>query len=345
MAQGFMAPPQQEEAAQQDGEPWRHAFRSLKRFVAAPMQQQDGESLETPLASDMEAGVQEAHTQMARWTRSAFGRVRNHAAQAAEQAQQGIQQGVERAQTVDWQEKVQGVRGNLSRSFEGVAHVTTSASSAVQDRVVQGAERVRSVEWGEQVQGLQRGVSTGFENIASGAQAASSNVRESAGVAAGASRQALHVAGERVQGAAQLAMDPQKLMRFGGVFFLGILLVVISFNFLPALLLKPGNFAVFFTAGSMTIMSSFILLHGYQGFYEGMIQKQRLPFSVTYAVGLVGTLWATLIQRSFIFTAVFAIMQACALLYLTCSYVPGGTAFLNMVGRFGGRSVRSVALG
>merc|ERR1740123_801592 len=171
---------------------------------------------------------------MGRWASSAFSRLQNTAVQAAEQAQQGFQ----RAQTMDWQEQAESVRGGLSRNFsqglDSVARVTTSASSAVQHQVAQGVESARTADWQDQLQGVQSGLSKGFEKVATGAQAATSTVRENATVAAGAvrenataaagaSRQALSVAGGRVQGAAQLAMDPKKLMKFGGVFFLGIL--------------------------------------------------------------------------------------------------------------------------
>merc|ERR1712032_107161 len=130
-------------------------------------------------------------------------------------------------------------------------------------------------------------------------------------------------------------MNPAKLGQFIGILLTGFILLIISFNFLPMLLIKPQMFALFFTMGSMTTLSSFIVLSSPWAFAQQMMQSRKLPFSVAYIVGLVGTLWATLIQRSYIFTAVFVIVQALALLYFLFSYLPGGTAFLDMIGRFG----------
>jgi len=140
-------------------------------------------------------------------------------------------------------------------------------------------------------------------------------------------------------------MDPRKLLRFGAVFGVGLLLILISLNFLPMLLLKPQMFASFFTMGSMTTMSAFALLAGPAAFAAAMAQPKKLPFAAAYIVGLIGTLWATLIKHSYILTAIMVLLQAIALLYFVCSYLPGGTATLNMLGRFGGRSVRSLAMG
>merc|ERR1711972_960119 len=108
-------------------------------------------------------------------------------------------------------------------------------------------------------------------------------------------------------------------------------------------LLAPQKFAVFFTLGSITILSSFVILNGPQAFGKQLIQKNRRPFSAAYITGLVGTLWATIIKRSFIFTAVFAILQALALLYFVCSFLPGSTSFLNLLGLAGRRTVRALA--
>jgi len=331
-----------------EGEPWQSALRSLQRFVSNPGgPPRDPDSLATPLASDLEIGQDEP--QWASWARSAVGRVREQAGQAAEHAQQSFQQATERAQTMDWNEQVQGMRGSVSRGLENLASTTSSATTSLQERVTQGVDRAKSVDWQEHAKGFQRGVTQSFETVSTSvsttASSATASLQENASAVAGASRRALSVANDRVSGAAALAMDPAKLARFAGVFLLGVFFIMISLNFLPALLLKPGNFAMFFTLGSVTMLSSFVVLNGPQAFMAQLMQRSKLPFSGAYLVGLIGTLVATLFLRSYLFTAIFAITQALALLYLVASYLPGGTSFLNFLGRAGGRSVRSVALG
>eukprot|EP00434_Breviolum_minutum_P008710 symbB.v1.2.007678.t1/scaffold475.1/size199048/19 len=75
---------------------------------------------------------------------------------------------------------------------------------------------------------------------------------------------------------------------------------------------------------------------------EQASQRKKLPFTLAYTLGLLGTLWATFIRRSYIFTAIFAVIQLVSLLYYICSHFPGGTSTLNLLGRMGGRSARSL---
>mmetsp|Transcript_25132 Transcript_25132/g.43934 ORF Transcript_25132/g.43934 Transcript_25132/m.43934 type:complete len:97 (-) Transcript_25132:165-455(-) len=87
-------------------------------------------------------------------------------------------------------------------------------------------------------------------------------------------------------------------------------------------------------------MSSFVVLNGPSHFAKALAQKEKLPFSGAYVIGLLGTLWGTLIAKSYIFTAIFAITQAVALLYFVCSYLPGGKSMVNICCRGMGRGVR-----
>lgn len=136
-------------------------------------------------------------------------------------------------------------------------------------------------------------------------------------------------------------MSPAKLAKFAGVFMVGIFLISMSFSFLPMLVIAPQKFALLFAFGSVTMLSSFGILKGPQAFLSGMAQREQLPFSVLYGVGLVGTLVATIIMRSFLLTAVFGLMQAAGLLYFMASYVPGGKAAVNFCGKLCSKAARA----
>merc|ERR1711920_1080792 len=138
-------------------------------------------------------------------------------------------------------------------------------------------------------------------------------------------------------------MSPAKLAQFGGVFFIGIFLISMSMTFLPTLVIAPQKFALMFAFGSMTLLSSFAILKGPSAFFSSLVAREKLPFSLMYLVGLVGTLVATIVMRSFVFTAVFGVTQAIALLYFLASYVPGGKAILNFCGRCCSKSARVVS--
>ncbi|CAE8640838.1 unnamed protein product, partial [Polarella glacialis] len=143
-----------------------------------------------------------------------------------------------------------------------------------------------------------------MENVASTASSASSSfqerlgdthvlqmARENSASALGSARGALSIAGERVSGVAAITMDPRRLWRFLVTFAAGSLLILISLNFLPMLVIAPATFSLLFTCGSITMLSSFVLLNGPQAFLQQVSQRRKLPFSVAYLVGLLGTLW------------------------------------------------------
>lgn len=151
--------------------------------------------------------------------------------------------------------------------------------------------------------------------------------------------------GSSLSGVGALAMSPAKLLQFVGIFMVGMFLISMSFSFLPLLPIKPQKFALLFALGSVTMLGSVAWLKGPQAFLGIAMQRDKLPFSGAYVVGLLGTFWATLIARSYVFTAIFALMQAIGLLYFLASFVPGGKSVLNCLGRFFGRAARTVFRG
>jgi len=343
---------------EESGASWQSALGSFARMARATLQvtpQED--ALTEPLALASEPPNAPPDVEMGGMGAAVTGWMA--------QAQQGLSQGLEKAKSVEWGEQLKGAQGSLSRSFSTVSESAASASGVLQDRVSQGVERAKSFELGEHTKGMQRSLSRGFETVADGTSSVTSSVssatsslqdrigdvqmvqsaKEGASAAAGAAKGALSVAGERASSAAALAMDPQKLKWFLIVFMTGSLFILFSLYFLPALLFAPQRFALLFTLGSSTMLSSFLFLSGPWAFISQLAKPNKLPFSSAYVVGVIGTFWATLIRRSYIFTSLFAMLQALALLYLVCSHFPGGRAGLNMLGRLGGRSVRSLALG
>eukprot|EP00929_Paragymnodinium_shiwhaense_P047876 TRINITY_DN24286_c0_g1_i1.p1 TRINITY_DN24286_c0_g1~~TRINITY_DN24286_c0_g1_i1.p1 ORF type:complete len:383 (-),score=71.48 TRINITY_DN24286_c0_g1_i1:142-1290(-) len=356
---------------------WRSSFGSFVRRArtAGISALAQAEELTAPLAGsasssspspDIEEGGATADGRESRWTAWAR-QVQQHAAQTAESAQQGLQQQLERAKQVDWTEQVKDIHSNVATGFQRVADGTSSASSSLSASLTEGVERAKTAEWGEPVHHLQRGMSRSFESVSTAVSSTSiqmqergqaglqhlsestaqvgQQAKENAAAAAERARGTISVVGERAQGAATLAMSPMKLAQFVGVLGVGVLFILMSFNFLPILLIAPKQFAMLFTIGSLIVMSSFVLLSGFSSFLSQMTQRSRLPFTVAYCIGLFGTLWATLIKRSYIFTAIFAILQAGALIYFVAGFIPGGRAGLGMMCRMGGRSARSLMLG
>jgi len=209
-------------------------------------------------------------------------------------------------------------------------------------------EKANSAEWGGQAKawssdlGRTLGrVSDGAVSVSAGlsekAKAASLDAQNKAALAAGSAKGALSSAGSSLGGMGDLMRSPAKLFQFAGIFMFGLFLISLSFSFLPLLPIQPQKFSLLFALGSLTVLGSVAWLKGPTAFLGVMVQGDKLPFSVLYAGGLVGSLWATLIARSYIFTAVFSFMQVVGLLYYLASFLPGGKVVLNFFGRLCGK--------
>mmetsp|Transcript_31041 Transcript_31041/g.43012 ORF Transcript_31041/g.43012 Transcript_31041/m.43012 type:complete len:244 (+) Transcript_31041:99-830(+) len=112
-----------------------------------------------------------------------------------------------------------------------------------------------------------------------------------------------------------------------GVFFLFLALTVA----LPVIVVFPTKFALCFTLGCFLIVSSFVVLKGWRLQTAHMLSHERLPFTVGFAGSMGMTLYAALVQHSYINSLFFSGIQVLALVYYLCSYLPGGAAGLHML--------------
>jgi len=369
------------------GDTWRSLGSLARRaregaLASLPQRSQDAE-LRAPLASSSSEGPPlntsssssadadpergDNTLQWSSWARRAAEQATETTKRAAERAAEQAQQGLAKAKSVDWGERVKTMQSDAANSFERVQESTSSATSSVLERVSHGVDRAKSFDTArisEQAGDLRRGMSTRIDSVSDTVSSAGLAMQERGqagmqtikdaqvlqGVADGAAsaadrtRGALSIAGEQASGAAALAMSPRRIAKFFALFAMGCFFIILSLNFLPMLLIAPSSFSLLFTIGSVTVLGSFVFLSGPKAFAEKQLQRHKLPFAVAYLLGLLGTLWATIIRRSYIFTALFAVVQALALLYYVCSGVPGGRAGLNMLFSFGGRSARSLLL-
>ena len=79
-------------------------------------------------------------------------------------------------------------------------------------------------------------------------------------------------------------------------------------------------------------------------FFKHLASVERLPFSVSYGLSLVGTLYCSLVMGSYLLTLIFSIVQVVALSYFLVSYIPGGTGALTMVGTVIGGGLKSIVV-
>ena len=122
----------------------------------------------------------------------------------------------------------------------------------------------------------------------------------------------------------------------------GAVCMVFAFTFLPFVILSPHKFALLFTLGSALMLASFSFLRGHVAFIKHLSSMDRLPFSGSYVVSLVGTLYSSLVMGSYLLTLIFSIIQVVALLYFLVSYIPGGVSALTFIGSMMGSGLKSL---
>lgn len=205
------------------------------------------------------------------------------------------------------------VTGGLSSMAAGLS----SAASTVQ----------------EKGKGLRESVEAAEAAVKGKARATSDKISQATKGAKDGVKSRLSTAQDSVASMTTLTMSPARLLQFGGLFLVGLMLMSMSFSFLPLLAVQPQKFALLFAAGSTVTMVSFGMLRGWTEFSKSLLQTDKLPFSMAYIVGLVGTLVATLAMQSYLLTIVFGAIQAFSLMYFMASFIPGGQALLNFLGR------------
>ena len=134
------------------------------------------------------------------------------------------------------------------------------------------------------------------------------------------------------------AVTQQQYAYFFGFLGVGVLLVLLSFFvFLPMIILRPSKFAITFSLGSMLILMSLGFLRGWKSMVQGMVERERIGPSALYVGSLVGTLWASLVAKSYLLSIGMVGVQVAMLTYYVVSLVPGGAAGLRVLagGAFG----------
>jgi len=128
----------------------------------------------------------------------------------------------------------------------------------------------------------------------------------------------------------EVAISRRTWMSFFGCVCLGSALMSLAFCFLPMIVLAPQKFALLFTLGSMFFLCSFSILKGHKAFMRHLLSRGRILFTTTYASSMVGTLWASLVYRSYVLALLFSVVQVCALAWFLFSYIPGGRRALSV---------------
>ena len=90
---------------------------------------------------------------------------------------------------------------------------------------------------------------------------------------------------------------------------MGALFLLISFMLLPAIVLSPQKFSMFFTLGSVFLLVGFAFMKGPYKYAKNLFAKERLLFSVAYLASIIFTIYASIIVGSYLMTILASALQ------------------------------------
>ncbi|PLW55010.1 hypothetical protein PCANC_02530 [Puccinia coronata f. sp. avenae] len=116
---------------------------------------------------------------------------------------------------------------------------------------------------------------------------------------------------------------------------------LISFFTLSILIIKPRKFAVSFSLGSILFMTGFMVLQGPVQHIQHIFSTPRLPFTLSYFISLVSTLYFSIALHSYLGTLISGLIQVIVLVVYFMAYFPGGLTTLRFMGNIGMRGASS----
>ncbi|CAF1147125.1 unnamed protein product [Adineta steineri] len=116
----------------------------------------------------------------------------------------------------------------------------------------------------------------------------------------------------------------QRILGFMMCLVMGLLFMALATLYIPVIVFKARKFALLFSFGSLFFLSSFSMLWGPMNHLKHLLNIDRLPFSVSYLVTLIGTIYYSVWVRSYFLTIMFVLLQLGALVWYIISYIPGG---------------------
>jgi len=127
----------------------------------------------------------------------------------------------------------------------------------------------------------------------------------------------------------------QRMYGFGICFLVGVVI-----SFMSTIFLSTGSiiaFGVIYTFGNIVCLLSTSFLVGPGKQLKTAFAKTRVGATIIYLVSMGATLFCAIFLHSVLLTLICCIVQFCALLWYSLSYIPyARTLVKNMVGRGAG---------
>ncbi|PSC75903.1 Vesicle transport SFT2B [Micractinium conductrix] len=116
----------------------------------------------------------------------------------------------------------------------------------------------------------------------------------------------------------------QRVIGFATCVGIGLLLSFMA----PMFIFRPTKFAAIYSMGSILSMCSTLFLMGPAKQMKRMFDGRRWPSTCIYLCALALTLVSALVFHSIFLCLVCIVVQFCAMLWYSASYIPGAQGFI-----------------
>lgn len=104
----------------------------------------------------------------------------------------------------------------------------------------------------------------------------------------------------------------------------GALFILISFLYVPFIILYPWKFSAFFSFGSFLFLLSFIFVYGTCGCLEMLFKKERTAFTLLYLLSIIVGNILSHIVNLYIIVLICSGIQLITVSIFTVTFIPGG---------------------
>jgi len=120
-----------------------------------------------------------------------------------------------------------------------------------------------------------------------------------------------------------------RLYGFAGCFVAGWIITIISLFALPQIISHPEKFAILYTVGNVVALCSTMFLWGPCKQLKDMFKPIRAGATIVYLLSMGFTLFAAFYLHIWALVIVSVIVQLCAMIWYSASYIPYGRAMIQ----------------
>ena len=122
----------------------------------------------------------------------------------------------------------------------------------------------------------------------------------------------------------------KSIIIFLALFGSGILLLFLSFIFIPTIIISPAKFSLCFSLGSLLFLTSFLFWYGTKKYFEKIFSKERFWISILFVVSIfIGCGFA--LGKHYLISLICSVFQLVNLVLFILTFLPGGKLGINCI--------------